>query len=548
MKARTLIDWNNEGKKPKKPVKRGKYEGVIGIDLGTTNCVISYITENGEIRVIPIDKDHLKLPSFIEIQDGPWKSSYRVGNYVKDHFDSIENPVLYSFKPHVGTDKILYEQDGIKYTAQFCQSIMLKHMEKIAREYLDIPEDMDIQAVITVPAYFDENRKYDTKEAADKIGLKVMRLLEEPSASAFLAMYEKGIKPDGRNVVVYDLGGGTFDVSVVYLFSDSASVVNIDGNSQLGGDDYDRAIEDFIVDKFPQLRFIKDDTENYQMFDRKLKSISEKLKIELSNEYQRSRDKDLESNIYTLKHDGEEVDIYISYREFEECTRHITDETIKIFDRAVKEYGLTYEEIDNIVMTGGSSNLSVVKDALIEYLEKEDISDEHFRSLKSDIETFRVNPDLSVGMGAGVYAKIIADGDEGRRITNIVTHNLGIKDDLGNMEVLIRKGQEIFKRIVSVKDFIPDRDDSDKMEIIVYEGDDIVAENNTLVKRILIDLPEHFDREKYIVSITFTLTSDKILTISVTTPDNYHREKVEVESQNVVVNSEEAYSEMKTCN
>ena len=280
------VEDKSESKKSKINKSKNKYNGVIGIDLGTTNCVLSYLDDKGGLKYYKDGNGKATIPSFIELLGD---NTYVVGNKAKEDLEKTKNKVLYSFKPDIGTEKILYDAEGIKYTAQFCETLMLDYIADKARDIMDIDKKEPLDAVITVPAYFDENKKFDTKMAAKMANLNVIRLLEEPSSSAIYTLTQKGMQIDGKMVVVYDLGGGTFDVSLVQLFSESASVINIGGDAKLGGDDYDRAIEELILRKYPEI------SEKVDINDQKvrdiLKATSEKLKIDISNQYNQGIDK-----------------------------------------------------------------------------------------------------------------------------------------------------------------------------------------------------------------------------------------------------------------
>lgn len=553
--VKSKIKWKTSSKKePEENEKSSyKYEGVLGIDLGTTNCVTSYIDEDGEIKLVENDLNEDKTPSFIEVKGN---NEYLVGSEAKKRLPYVKNGVLYSFKPYIGTKKILYEDGDVIFNSQFCETIMLKHLAKMAKDKLGFDEDKKLDVVITVPAYFDENKKYDTREAAKMAGLNVIRLLEEPSASAFHTLSVKNKDISNKIVIVYDLGGGTFDVSLVSIFGDSASVVNIGGDARLGGDDYDLAIEELVLNKYSELNLLKDYDED--LLNNIMKQLSEKIKIDISKQYQEG-DLDKEfigssinslviSELYDDLPDDirEKVEgigeIEINYYEAEEVTRELTDRTIKIFDEVISDYDLDIDDIDNIIMTGGSSNLPFVKEALTEYVRQKSINANSYERLKDDINDFIVNPDLSVGYGAAVYAKMVVDGDEDRRITNIVTHNFGIENNKGLMEILIPKGKEIFRREFAMKSFIPDRDNAEEFKVNIYEGEDPVAKNNSLVRTIIIPIPPETKKENYVCEISFTLTKDKVLTISIQTPDKVYREKVEVKTENTIVNPESAYN------
>lgn len=561
----TRIKWES-GKNSQDSVDKNlnkpsyKYDGILGIDLGTTNCVVSYIDESGNIKLVENDLGEDKTPSFIlpegreEGENGEY--NYLVGTNAKKELPFTDNKLLYSFKPYIGTKKILHEDNDVIYNAQFCETIMLKHLAKVSRERLGWDEDKKLDVVITVPAYFDENKKYDTREAAKMAGLNVLRLLEEPSASAFYTLTLKNKDISNKIVIVYDLGGGTFDVSLVSIFEDSASVVNIGGDSSLGGDDYDLAIEEFILDKYPDIGLLEEYGKD--KFNNLMKQLSERVKIDISKQYSEDKiDKEFISStivaeeiLLSLGDIPEKVSnkiesigtLEIDYDEVEYCTRELTERTIKIFDEVISDYDLEIDDIDNIIMTGGSSNLPFVKEALTEYVKEKSNDPKAFERLKEDITDFIVNPDLSVGYGAAVYAKMVVDGDEDRRITNIVTHNFGIENNKGLMEVLIPKGKEIFRKEFAMKSFIPDRDDASEFKVNIYEGEDPIANNNSLVRTITIPVPPNTKKEDYVCEISFTLTKDKVLTISIQTPSKVYREKVEVETENTIVNPESAYN------
>lgn len=511
-----MLSWEKDDMKKSEDI-------IVGIDLGTTNSVITYM-ENGELKPIYNDNGSYLNPSFIQVIG---KTDYVVGQKAKESLRDKNNQykVLYSYKPYVGTNKVLYKEKGIEYDPMLLQTINLIHLKEIIKKHFSINDDRKIKAVITVPAYFNENQKLSTRRAGENAGIEVVRILEEPSSSAFYTMHQKNTEVEDMTVGVFDLGGGTFDVSIVSLFTDSASVVNIGGDNNLGGDDYDNEVKKFLKNEYPEIHkaCINDDSA-----EGVLKLLAERLKISITENSKGKKSLKRIKVKDTFEYGDLSIPVELSYTNFEEATRHLTNRAVSIFEKVLDEYNISVEELGSIVLTGGSSNMPVVKEALKNFVSSRCDSDEDIKRLCEDIDLFVVNPDLSVALGAGLYSRFIMDGEEEKRITNVVTNNIGIEIQDGTLEVLIDKGTEIFRKYSSFKDFVPESEDAKSIKFGIYEGDKKIAKENSLIKTIEIPIPEGFDPADFICKVTFTMTKDKTLTITVNAPSKLVREKVSI--------------------
>lgn len=468
-----------------------EHKPIIGIDLGTTNSVVSYPnkTEKGiDVEFIKINGDYL-VPSFIYVGKG---NKYVVGKKAKEKTNTDPERVLSSYKPYIGDDRILKEIDGVGYNSFTATSIALKYIKAgIDKEF---PNGIN-GVVITVPAYFTENQKSDTTRAAKHAGLDVKGIITEPSASAFSYIETHEMGEEGKTVLVYDIGGGTFDVSIVYLTDEGfATVIGIGGDQYLGGDDFDELLADYIEKKYyPRSNF---STNNKQILVR----ACERVKIEMMDNG--ITDKEYKIDVSAI---DTSVDIQptITYKEFKEITKPLVDNTLRIVNDVLVSAGLDIKtDIDNILLVGGSSRLLNIREAL------DEMTGGKFDLNKRD--PYLVKPDYSVSWGASVYAQLIMD-KETDKVTDILSKNLGIADNKGKMLVVLEKGLPV--PATGSRAITNPLDDQEMLSIGVYEGVSENVLNNTLIGSMEIKLPKGLKRHELEATVKFKINADGILEV-----------------------------------
>ena len=354
---------------------------VIGIDLGTTNSCVA-VMEGGEPTVITNQEGARTTPSVV----GFAKNGERlVGQLAKRQAVSNPENTIISIKRHMGTDyKVTVE--GKSYTPQEISAMILQKIKADAEAYLGEPVK---QAVITVPAYFTDAQRQATKDAGAIAGLEVLRIINEPTAAALAYGVDK--EEDGK-VLVFDLGGGTFDVSILELGDGVFEVLATSGNNHLGGDDFDQRIMNYLIEEFKKETGI--DLSNDKLADQRLKEAAEKAKIELSG----VASTNINLPFITADATGpKHLDVTLTRAKFEELTADLVQATIEPTRKAMQDAGLSASDIDKVLLVGGSSRIPAVQDAIKKVLGKE--------------PTKNVNPDECVAIGAaiqgGVFTRII---------------------------------------------------------------------------------------------------------------------------------------------
>ncbi|MDU5216709.1 MAG: Hsp70 family protein, partial [Veillonella parvula] len=343
---------------------------VIGIDLGTTNSCVA-VMEGGEPTVITNQEGARTTPSVV----GFAKNGERlVGQLAKRQAVSNPENTIISIKRHMGTDyKVTVE--GKSYTPQEISAMILQKIKADAEAYLGEPVK---QAVITVPAYFTDAQRQATKDAGAIAGLEVLRIINEPTAAALAYGVDKD--EDGK-VLVFDLGGGTFDVSILELGDGVFEVLATSGNNHLGGDDFDQRIMNYLIEEFKKETGI--DLSNDKLADQRLKEAAEKAKIELSG----VASTNINLPFITADATGpKHLDVTLTRAKFEELTADLVQATIEPTRKAMSDAGLSASDIDKVLLVGGSSRIPAVQEAIKKVLGKE--------------PTKNVNPDECVAIGA----------------------------------------------------------------------------------------------------------------------------------------------------
>lgn len=464
-------------------------EGILGIDLGTTNCVVSYINSEGEVDAIPNLDGDLITPTFIHLEHTPeGKVKTVVGKKAKELAKTDPDNVISSFKTLMGTPTVIKDYGINKVTALTGSFIMLKYLKTTAEKYLG--KNIS-SAVISVPAYFSEPQIDATRVAAKKAGLDPKRILIEPTAGAFY--YGINSKVEEKVVAVYDLGGGTFDISIISIVDDTSTVMGPpNGDNKLGGDDIDREIAKYVISQNKKSKIPKTDM-------KKLIRDCELAKIELCN------------NITTGKEPVVTIDcadvklkpVELTKEAFEQIIKPLVDHTIDCFAQALTDAGITSAELDEVVLVGGSSRIPYIRERLSQFLDQAKFTPQYFN-------TYSVDPDLAVGLGCGVFVKYLAENKE-NNITDVISKTIGIEDEYGNMEPLIRKGKSLPAKASKV--FTNASDNQTSVVIKVFEGEEKLAVRNAFLSKVSIPIsPAPKNTQKILVSAC--MTRDGVLKVS----------------------------------
>jgi len=455
----------------------------VGIDLGTTNSVVS-VLEAGDPVVIPNSEGSRTTPSVVAFSKG---GEVLVGEVAKRQ--AITNPdrTIRSVKRHMGTTWGT-DIDGKKYTAQEISARTLMKLKRDAESYLG---DTVTQAVITVPAYFDDAQRTATKEAGQIAGLEVLRIINEPTAAALAYGLDKGSADE--TVLVFDLGGGTFDVSILEIGDGVFEVKSTHGDTHLGGDDWDQKVIDWLVDQFKGAHGI--DLSKDNMAVQRLKEAAEKAKVELSQVQQTQ----INLPFITATADGPlHLDEQLTRAKFQDLTADLLQRTRTPFEQAIKDAGLTKDQIDHVILVGGSTRMPAVQDLVTELTGKE--------------PNKGVNPDEVVAIGAAVQAGVLKGEVKDVLLLDVTPLSLGIETKGGVMTKLIERNTTIPTRRTEV--FTTAEDMQPSVEIHVLQGEREMAQfNKTLGKFQLVDLPPA-PRGVPQIEVTFDIDANGIVHVS----------------------------------
>ena len=453
---------------------------IIGIDLGTTNSCVA-VLEGGEAHVIPNPEGGRTTPSVVAFKNG----EKIVGDAAKRQ--ALTNPnTVSSIKRLMGTSKKT-ELDGKKYTPEEISAMILGYLKDYAESYLG---EKVTKAVITVPAYFDDAQRQATKNAGKIAGLEVERIINEPTAAALAYGLDK--QENAHTVLVYDLGGGTFDVSVMELGDGVFEVKSTAGNNKLGGDDFDNRIMDWLVAEFKKEN--KVDLTKDKMAMQRLKEVAEKAKKDLSG----MSTTQISAPFISQGEDGPlHLDMTLTRAKFEDLISDLVESTLKPVRQAIKDAKIKKEEIDKVLLVGGSTRIPMVQELI-----KKELGQEPSRE---------VNPDEVVAMGASIQGGVLTGEVNDIVLLDVTPLSLGLETLGGVMTVLIEKNTTIPTSKKQV--FSTAADNQPAVDLHILQGErSMAADNKTLGRFQLTGIPAA-PRGVPQIEVTFDIDANGIVNV-----------------------------------
>ncbi len=507
---------------------------IIGIDLGTTNSCVA-VMEGGEAVVIPNDEGRRTTPSVLAFMDN---GERKIGDPAKRQ--AITNPTrtIASIKRFMGSrygevaqeakdaaykaikgdnDTVRVDIDGRLYTPQELSAMILQKMKKTAEDFLGSEVT---EAVITVPAYFNDSQRQATKEAGQIAGLEVKRIINEPTAAALAYGMDK--KDTDQTIAVYDLGGGTFDVSILELGEGVFEVKSTNGDTHLGGDDFDKVIIDFLADTFKTQENM--DLRKDPMALQRLKDAAEKAKIELSSSTE------TEINLpYITAVDGvpKHLVVKLSRAKFEQLSDALVQRTLAPCAAALKDAGLSKSDIDEVILVGGSTRIPRIQAAVEEFFGKK--------------PNRSVNPDEVVAIGASIQGGVLSGDVKDVLLLDVTPLSMGI-ETMGNVfDIVIESNSTIPTK--KSKTYSTAADNQPSVEIHILQGERPMARDNRPVGRFILDGIPPAPRGVPQIEVTFDMDANGILTVSAKDKGTGKEQNIRIEASTGL--SQEEIAKMK---
>ncbi|NCJ08461.1 Hsp70 family protein [Synechococcales cyanobacterium C] len=481
---------------------------VVGIDLGTTNSVVAAL-EEGQPWVIPDEEGEQLLPSYVGLSES---GQLLVGQAARRQYAAAPERTVKSIKRQMGTDYTVTLGD-LTYRPQEISAILLRSLKQRAEAML---EEEVAQAVITVPAYFTDAQRQATKEAGEIAGFEVLQILNEPTAAALVFEVKT---EDSEKVLVYDLGGGTFDVSIVEITGEVTEVLASHGNNRLGGDDFDRQLQRHLADRFFQTHDVE--VPNDAATQARLLQAAEQAKIALSEHaFTTVREPFLVSKGETALH----LEAEIAREDFENLIKPYLKETLEAIDRALEDANMSAADLDQVILVGGSTRIPLIQHQVEAHL--------------PDTPVSSFEPDLCVGLGAALQAGVLTGEDIDAILVDVSPHSLGIA---AIMDTQMGAMPGFFSTIIPRNTVIPtsrskvyytSMDGQETVEIEVFQGENPIARENVPLGSFLIEGIPQKPAGAVQVEVHFDFDLNGILTVTAT-------EKGKGQQESLVVNDAE---------